>query len=982
MADAAKKKTSGVIFTVRVDTKMSASLGIGVKDLQDKLLTVSMLKRVNGVPGPVEQAGVRLGDIVFGVNFQPCREGSRTLLQTVKREKERKRHTIHLQCWRCKQLCSDRAPGALFPRVDEMLVQAYAMFRTKVFSDWERWNFVEILLDHMVEDLKTRTTVVSAETLASPPPPLPRSPTARAATCHQLQVQNQILDLEHNILQAKGLRTALCVRVVHTRVQAEAVIYVLRVEDVETGLQWVVHRRYRDFASLNDELADMSHFTKDVAFPRKHLTSSKNSRIIEERIVALEQFLRRVLHVLTLYATMDPLASRSLRHLQNFLGVDRYIDCIHPPLVDDQRCIELMAYRILSDFSSPACQQCIRFVSAVDLNSLVQDGPNGYKPMLKHLAMALAEVEAFVLEHHLSQMLQSLASRKPDYSEEQCRVFVRRCVRRQVEAAIYLPLRRNVFRIVYSFVAVQAQCMQRAMGLLQQAAPDYFEVDAFILQTQAMPRAIKSFRDVIQAYLPADQGQLLMHAAAAVMQLHGECSTATQGKKRAAKALQQQSSMKKSPVASRQSAGAAAAAAAQEMNGSRGGSPALGLSPSPRLSGGGVTKAPPHSVSATSLRPAAVVKSGDKDRGKTRARSKEGVDPALFDYTSEATMADPVGTIFHSHETRPDAVLLSRRKSVEGGQQSPLADGSGVDNSSKITGTHVESSFSPSAGAFLPNPHQATGSSATASEVQEPYPPNPEDLGEEDVAGSVSAALNSLEAAESTRRAVALQNQLRALSLVPTTPAGTAGSTATDSSSAAFSPDSQPPRNELFPEECDDKPADSDSEPNTKSEPARLPDSESVTTSPADDGASGMCGPDTAVEVDAEETEYQYFTSEEKLLLEEVMGDREYVSEEQTEAAAAAAQQAIDVGKSQDKYGASDAKMVATTTTDFFEVRVCCVQQGSFSPLCTHLLSGLYAFVFVLCCRSPLQTTRLCRRTTSCPCSPLCWCRRRCHSCC
>jgi hypothetical protein len=97
MADAAKKKTSGVIFTVRIDTSKSASLCIGVKDLQDKLLAISMLKRVNGVPGPVEQAGVRLGDIVFGINFQPCREGSRTLLQTVKREKERKRHTIHLQ---------------------------------------------------------------------------------------------------------------------------------------------------------------------------------------------------------------------------------------------------------------------------------------------------------------------------------------------------------------------------------------------------------------------------------------------------------------------------------------------------------------------------------------------------------------------------------------------------------------------------------------------------------------------------------------------------------------------------------------------------------------------------------------------------------------------------------------------------------------------------------------------------------------------
>ena len=39
--------------------------------------------------------------------------------------------------------------------------------------------------------------------------------------------------------QAKGLRTSLCVRIVHTKLKDDAVAYVLRVEDVESGLQWV-----------------------------------------------------------------------------------------------------------------------------------------------------------------------------------------------------------------------------------------------------------------------------------------------------------------------------------------------------------------------------------------------------------------------------------------------------------------------------------------------------------------------------------------------------------------------------------------------------------------------------------------------------------------------------------------------------------------------------------------------------------------------
>lgn len=44
--------------------------------------------------------------------------------------------------------------------------------------------------------------------------------------------------------QAKGLRTALCVRIVHTSFTEDAVVYVLRVEDIESGLQWSVRKRY------------------------------------------------------------------------------------------------------------------------------------------------------------------------------------------------------------------------------------------------------------------------------------------------------------------------------------------------------------------------------------------------------------------------------------------------------------------------------------------------------------------------------------------------------------------------------------------------------------------------------------------------------------------------------------------------------------------------------------------------------------------
>lgn len=94
----------------------------------------------------INATGIRLGDIVFGVNFIPTREGSKTLIGIIKKEALRGKTHVHIQGWRCHQLCSDAMPGYQFPRADEVLVQAYSLVQSTVFSDWERWNFIEILL--------------------------------------------------------------------------------------------------------------------------------------------------------------------------------------------------------------------------------------------------------------------------------------------------------------------------------------------------------------------------------------------------------------------------------------------------------------------------------------------------------------------------------------------------------------------------------------------------------------------------------------------------------------------------------------------------------------------------------------------------------------------------------------------------------------------------------------------------------------------
>jgi hypothetical protein len=43
-------------------------------------------------------------------------------------------------------MCSDSPPGHLFPKADDALVKAYFFVRSNVFNDWERWNFIGIIL--------------------------------------------------------------------------------------------------------------------------------------------------------------------------------------------------------------------------------------------------------------------------------------------------------------------------------------------------------------------------------------------------------------------------------------------------------------------------------------------------------------------------------------------------------------------------------------------------------------------------------------------------------------------------------------------------------------------------------------------------------------------------------------------------------------------------------------------------------------------
>jgi hypothetical protein len=501
--------------------------------------------------------------VMSGVNFVATRNGSQTLLEILKAEGELKRKIVHLQCWRSTQLCSAPCPGATFRRADHVFTVGYGKFKNGQFTEWERWNFIEILLRHMLEEMKLRATLdVNSHNFGgnpksfTPPPGQSSSSSSSSSASaayaidkQQLRAlrakQEEMVDIERNSLHAKAVRQSLNIRIVNTKTVDDTVGYIIRVEDIESGLIWFVHRRYSDFLALHKEInnntTDLLQ-TNKIVFPNNRINLHiRYDKLIDQRVVGLENYLRKCLQCLFSNVTVDLSAAKALRRLQTFLMVDKHIDCIHPPYIDDQHLCERIVYTALTDPNNTASQQvsnflgqcpqliqayifrilsftCVLFVLVnIDLESYVEAGnENGYRPMLLLLNRAMTEMNDYMRTNYYDQLESLMLTRKPEWRQLQqkqqndstivmptedasvdlLRQFIFRCIRRQVELAMFLPIRRDVFKLIFPFIALQALKMQQSLEILQEASTAFFGIDPLIPEMKCYTKAIKSFREV------------------------------------------------------------------------------------------------------------------------------------------------------------------------------------------------------------------------------------------------------------------------------------------------------------------------------------------------------------------------------------------------------------------------------------------------------------------------------------------------------
>ncbi|CAN0117704.1 unnamed protein product, partial [Ectocarpus sp. 12 AP-2014] len=300
--------------------------------------------------------------------------------------------------------------------------------------------------------------------------------------------------------------------------------FVVRVEDVGTGRQWLVFPHYGELSALRQELLAIWPPIADLPFPAKRSSASRaaaetaeaEETVVEDRVVRLEAFLDGALALLGMYVSIDPRCSGALRIVQGFLGRPEDLfsaDLALSPALRDQKRAELLLYRLLNQADSPASR--MKHLLMRDFESDTSLAPD-VDSLMKCASSRLRRLQDFVLDHHEEQ-LSSCAYTTSETRE----AIVRKAVRRQVELSLYLPLRRCLWKELTWRIRDPARKLQRAIQALRRSPPAVFGLETLgVLESEEWGPVKEVMGQATRSVLPTDQIDGLHRAAEHLAALH------------------------------------------------------------------------------------------------------------------------------------------------------------------------------------------------------------------------------------------------------------------------------------------------------------------------------------------------------------------------------------------------------------------------------------------------------------------------------
>ena len=151
----------------------------------------------------------------------------------------------------------------------------------------------------------------------------------------------------------KGLRPALCIRILGTDYDDDHTVYVIWVLDVLSGAEWRVARRFRAFHELHERLIALRPSMEKLDFPTRRPSLYETLHTVADRRVRLERYLRRVAGML-FYARLHATSAAIAHALQAFLEVPvrgdslELLQCHPHGELALRQCVQVAVYQILT----------------------------------------------------------------------------------------------------------------------------------------------------------------------------------------------------------------------------------------------------------------------------------------------------------------------------------------------------------------------------------------------------------------------------------------------------------------------------------------------------------------------------------------------------------------------------------------------------------------------------------------------------------
>jgi len=495
----------GALFRARIKSSEDEGLGVTVKSTSDGRFVVHALPSATGERGRAEAAGIRVGDLVVGA-YDELFDAKATLAELVERIKR-------AQAERMDVILVLKRGSASKARQNEM---ASILLAHGVIDDGQASVLTSMMshLEARLEDWDARGDLLAGTDRC-----------ANKRRRRRRQAQQDEADVgarmgrwdkqSSSSSKRRGIRPALCVRILGTDYVEDHTVYVIWVLDVLAGAEWRVQRRFREFFELHDRLVSLRPSMDKLDFPMRRPSIYETVHSVNDRRVRLERHLRRVAGML-FSSRLHEQSSAVALALEAFLEVPKRRASLEllerNPDVRLRQAVQVAVYQLLA---LPVFE---KIVGDIVHALLAADFESGADLLLKMKAY-IDHLQQCVFDGAAGLFRAVALRRQPRIPEDDLAAVASNAVRRQIETDIFVPLMDKLHALLAADIADLDATLHFKCQAARSRPQSFFGIPLHHISPSSWESAIYQLSNIGSYTLPCDKLDALLAAAKEIPQL-------------------------------------------------------------------------------------------------------------------------------------------------------------------------------------------------------------------------------------------------------------------------------------------------------------------------------------------------------------------------------------------------------------------------------------------------------------------------------